>query len=166
MQPPQPIFDLVAEPVSPAPYSVAPSHSSAVAMAPVETELTEEDRTPFIDCCVDWWYHFVNYLFAQKIGVSLLVFFSILVVILESSPSLAEAPLTKPRSLRSENRKFSGPDTQLPQTNFQEIAMWMSVGVCGLIFSYSCLMQAAPMWAGGFTPAGILNEIPTHGVFL
>ena len=103
----------------------------------------------YIDCCVKRVYSVVGYLFAQKIGVSFLVFIGILVVILERSPSLAEAPLANPRSLRSENRNFAGPDTQLPKVNFQEITALVSVGVCGLIFSYSCLMQAAPMWAGG-----------------
>ena len=94
-----PIFDLVAEPVSPAPYSAALSHSSAAAMATAKTEPIVVDRNTYIDCCVKWVYSVVGYLFAHKIGVSTLVFIGTLVTISESSHSVVAPPIGSHRRL-------------------------------------------------------------------
>ena len=94
----------------PAPYSVVSSLPSACcrAMATAETEHYKEDRT-YIDCCVDWWYHFVNYQYAQKIGVSTLVLMGVTVTVFVSFQNLIRAPEDDGRHLRGET--FVGPDT-------------------------------------------------------
>lgn len=102
-----PIFDLVAEPVNPAPYSVALSHSSAAAMAPAETEPDKEDRTLYIDCCVKYVYSFEGYFFARNIGVSTLVVAGILVAILVSpTETCAASRPSSARTHRSSGRTF------------------------------------------------------------
>ena len=107
-------------------------------MATAETEHYKEDRT-YIDCCVDWWYHFVNYQYAQKIGVSILVLIGVSVTVFCVSFQDARAPDDGGRRLRGET--LIGPDTITARADIKIIyATLGSIGVLGSMYSYFCMM--------------------------
>ena len=147
------IFDLVAEPVNPAP-AAALFHSSADAMAPamatVETKPAKEDRNTYFGNCMNE-VSCDTYQYVQKYGVRI---FTLLIISLLTYVSttidfsnVSAAPEVTTRRLRGDT--VLTPDTGEWNTKLKVISLVISLGVSIFVYSYSCMMFAPQGFGAG-----------------